>query len=112
PDILEWGNRYGAVELNDTDSMLVFATNFGESFPKGGADVYLEFDYYNTNSMLISTLSFGGGNFYTDPYFIVTPQKEEKAKWKHMYINLTENVSYRFNSPSNEIQFSLVIEEL
>jgi len=112
PDILVWGNKYGEVLLNDSDSLISFIINFETVLPKLGAEVYLEFDYMNTNSMLISTISYGNGNYFDDPYFIVVPQKEGSAVWKHAYIDLKENISYRQTTPINEAQFTLLLDEL
>ncbi|MBW7867591.1 MAG: hypothetical protein H3C31_04605 [Brumimicrobium sp.] len=108
PTILKWGDKYGEIILTDQDSLVMFVTNFGESLPKFGTNVYLEFDYMNTNSALISTIAYGNGDFFVDNYLQVNPQTEGKAVWKHMYINLKENISYRQNVPNNEIQFTLI----
>lgn len=111
PSILKWGNYYGSVELNQQDTLLSVATTFGESFPKQATPVYMELDYINTNSVLTSLISFGNGTYYTDPYIQINPQIPADAKWKHMYINLTEDVSYRVTSPQNEVQFTFLFDK-
>lgn len=108
PEILQWGNKYGEIILTDEDSLVLFVTNFGKQLPKYGTNVYLEFDYMNVNSALISTVSYGNGNFFIDHYLQVNPNLPEEAKWKHMYVDLTENISYRQNTPYNEVQFTLL----
>jgi len=112
PNILKWGNKYGEILLNDNDSLISFVTTFNTVLPKLGTEVYLEFDFMNTNSLLTSTFSYGNGNQHIDPYVIITPQKEGSAVWKHAYIDLKENISYRQSTPINEVQFTLLLDEL
>lgn len=112
PEILVWGNKYGDIQLNDADSSISFVTNFQTVLPKLGAEVFLEFDYMNTNSMLTSTIAYGNGNYHENPYIIVAPQAENEAKWKHAYIDLKENISYHQTTPINEVQFTLILDEL
>jgi hypothetical protein len=57
PDVLQWGNSYGEILLNSTDSVFIGYTNFLQNLPKQGAEVYLEMDYMNSNSMVTSVLS-------------------------------------------------------
>lgn len=111
PNILKWGNKYGEILLNDEDSLISFTTNFETVLPKLGAEVYLEFDYMNTNSALTSTISFGNGNYYDDPYLQINPQKEGKAVWKHAYVDLKENISFRQAAPYNEVKFTMLLDQ-
>ncbi len=112
PSILQWGNKYGEVLLNDADSLISFVTTFGKSLPKYGSEVYLEFDYMNTNSMLTGVVSYGNGDYYTDPFVQVNPQEEGKAVWKHIYLDLKEIVSYRQTTPFNDAQFTILLDEI
>lgn len=111
PEFLQWGNRYGKVELNEIDSIITFMTTFETVLPKLATKVYLEFDYLNTNSMLTSIVSHGNGQFYDDPFLIAAPQEEGKAKWKHAYYNLEKVVSFRQTVPINEAQFQLILDD-
>lgn len=111
PNILVWGNKYGEVKLDDSSSLISFVTNFQTVLPKLGTEVYLEFDFMNTNSLLTSTIAYGNGNYEEDPYVIVPPQKEGKAEWKHIYIDLKENISYHQTTPINEVQFTILLDE-
>lgn len=110
PQFLQWGNYYGSIHLTKQDSVISFVTTFNESFPKQATPIYLELDYFNTNSMLTTLISYGNGSYYSDPYVQINAQKSDDAVWKHMYINFMENVSYRVNSPKNEIEFTLVLD--
>jgi hypothetical protein len=112
PNILVWGNKYGEVLLNDADSLISFVTNFQTVLPKLGSEVYLEFDYMNTNSLLTSLISYGNGNYYEDPYVQINPQQAANAVWKHVYIDLKENISFRQTTPINEAQFTILLDEM
>lgn len=111
PSILQWGNGYGEIQLNNVDSLISFVTTFGEMLPKFGSEVFLEFDYKNTNSMLTGVISHGNGDFFVDPYVQINPQEEGEAVWKHIYLDLREIISYRQSTPINEAQFTLVLDK-
>ncbi|WP_123776112.1 hypothetical protein [Brumimicrobium aurantiacum] len=111
PEFLKWGNNYGEVILMDSSNLLSMITTFNTVLPKLGSEVYLEFDYLNTNSMLTSVISFGNGNYYEDPYILINPQDENEAVWKHVYLDLKEIVSYRQTTPINEASFQFVLDE-
>lgn len=111
PSILKWGNRYGEVLLTDSASLISFVTTFATVMPKLGSEVYLEFDYMNTNSLLTSVLSYGNGNYYEDPFIVINPQEAGEAFWKHAYIDLKEIISYRQFTPINEAGFKLALDE-
>ena len=111
PSILQWGNRYGEVLLTDSASSISFVTTFGTVLPKLATEVYLEFDYMNSNSLLTSVLSYGNGEYYTDPYILINPQDASTAEWKHIYLDLKEIVSYRQTVPINEAGFQLALDD-
>ncbi|MDX1652119.1 MAG: hypothetical protein R3277_06480 [Brumimicrobium sp.] len=110
PAVLKWGNFYGQVILNDTDSLMSALSTFGQVFPKGGAEVYLELDFMNSNSMLTQVISYGNGNYFNDPYIQLNPQ--ETPEWKHIYIDLKEIVSTRNNATFNEIGLTAVLDQV
>lgn len=111
PAFLKWGNKYGEVLLTDSASNLSFVTTFGKVLPKLGSEVYLEFDYINTNSMLTSVISYGNDQYFDDPFILINPQTENQAVWKHAYLDLKEIVSYRQTTPHNDIEFQFVLDE-
>lgn len=111
PSVLQWGNKYGEILLNNSDSLISFVTSFGKILPKYGSEVYLEFDYMNTNSLLTGVISHGNGNLFSDPFVQINPQDEGEAVWKHIYLDLKEIISFRQNTPINEAQFTLVLDE-
>ncbi len=110
PSILEWGGYYGSIELNDTDSLFSGVTTFGEVLPKQGAEIYLEFDYMNSNSLLTGVVSYGNGTYHEDPNIQVNPQ--ETPEWKHIYIDMKEIVSFRTESPFADMNFTAILDEL
>ncbi len=110
PEYLKWGNNYGAIALNNSDSLFSAITTFGEVLPKQGADVFLEMDFINTNSMLTGVVSYGNSTFHEDPHIQLNPQ--DNPVWKHIYIDLKEIISFRNNSPINEMSFTAVLDEL
>lgn len=109
PEILQWGNSYGAIFLNPTDSVFIGYTNFLENLPKQGAEVYLEFDYMNSNSLLTSVLSYSSSSFNDDIHVQVNPQ--EQPVWKHIYLDLKEIISFRMSATTNEQGFTAVLDE-
>lgn len=110
PTVEKWGNYFGKIELNDEDSLFVGYTIFGQSLPPLGAEVYLEFDYLNTNSLLTSVISYGPNFFEDDINIMLNPK--ENPEWRHIYIDLKEIVSVRQNASVNEMGFSAVLDEL
>lgn len=109
PQYLQWGNSYGEVLLDDANSFLSIVSEFVGTMPKQGAEVYLEFDFLNTNSALTSVVSYGNGTFWDDPNIQINPQTN--PVWKHIYIDLKEIVSTRSSSPFNEISFIINLDE-
>ena len=53
-----YGQYYGHINLSLTDSLWTGYTTGEMVLPKGGADVYLEIDYKNTNNILTGVLGF------------------------------------------------------
>lgn len=109
PSIVNWGGYYGSITLNDTDSLFSGVTTFGEALPKQGAEIYLEFDYINTNSLLTGVVSYGNGTYHEDPNIQVNPQ--ENPIWKHIYIDMKEIVSFRTESPFADMNFTAILDE-
>lgn len=110
PAIVQWGGYYGSIELNNTDSLFSGVTTFGQVLPKQGAEVYLEFDYMNSNSLLTGVVSYGNGTYHEDPNIQLNPQDD--PEWKHIYLDLKEIISFRTNSPYNDMSFTAILDEL
>jgi hypothetical protein len=95
PAILQWGNFYGEINLNSIDSMWV---GYSESMnlPRG-QEVYLEVDYYNTNSLITGILGISPTEVKNNRNITINKQNPDNIKWKKIYIDLKEIVS---NSPN------------
>ena len=97
PNILQWGNFYGEVSLNEIDSVWV---GYSESMvlPKG-KEVYLEIDYYNTNNVITGVLGISSTEIKNNRHIRLNDQDPADVKWKKIYIDLKEIIS---NSPNAE----------
>ena len=92
PAILKWGNFYGQVNLNSIDSTWVGYTA-GEMYLPTFADVYLEIDYYNTNSVTTGLLAISSSSIKNNDNIQLNSQDPAEVKWKKIYIDLKELVS-------------------
>jgi hypothetical protein len=106
PEILQDfnGNFFGRINLNNTtDTMWVGTTNFyvdnGSDLPRG-KDVYLEIDYYNTNSIVTGLLAVSPTSTKTNWNIQMNAQNPTTVKWKKIYIDLRELIS---NSEPNAL---------
>jgi hypothetical protein len=91
PSILQWGNFYGRVDLNSLDSTWsAYSDNM--VLPKG-QEVYLEIDYYNTNSLITGLIWISSSSIINNPHILLNSQDPAQVKWKKMYIDLRELVS-------------------
>jgi hypothetical protein len=85
------------VLLNQTDTSWVAYTTEQLQFIKG-KEVYLELDYYNTNSLITGLIYVEQDGTTTNNINIeLNPQEEANVKWKKIYIDLKELIG---NSPS------------
>jgi hypothetical protein len=109
PTILKWGNFYGSITLTDTDSLFLGVTNFGVNLPKQGADVYLEFDYMNSEHIYTRVLSLSPNSIDEDISWRVN--RQDNPEWRKIYIDLKEIVSFRMNATLNEHVFLGFLEE-
>lgn len=100
PAILQWGNFYGFVNLNETDSTWIAYTNFesvNEANLPRGKEVYLEIDYYNTNNVVTGLLWISSSSIQNNTNYQLNDQNPSTVKWKKIYIDLKELIS---NSPA------------
>lgn len=104
PEHLKYGNFYGLVSLNDTDSLWVGYTNSQMFLPF--AESYLEIDYKNSNSLLTSVLDITSGAVSSNQNVILQPQDD--PVWKKMYISLTAIRGNNANASYFEQAFTAV----
>jgi hypothetical protein len=92
------GNFYGKVLLNQSDTSWVAYTTEQLQFIKG-KEVYLELDYFNTNSLITGLIYVSQDGSTTNNINIqLNPQEESNVRWKKIYIDLKELIG---NSPPN-----------
>ena len=114
PSILQWGNFYGFVNLNQTDTTWIAYTNFesvNEADLPRGKEVYLEIDYYNTNNVITGLLWVSPTSIKNNTNYRLNKQDPSKVKWKKIYIDLKELIS---NSPVGtyfEQSFQALLDE-
>jgi hypothetical protein len=114
PAILQWGNYYGLVNLTEADSTWNAYTNFNSineaNLPRG-EEVYLEIDYYNTNSVVTGLLWISPSSIKNNTNYQLNKQAPSAVKWKKIYIDLKELIS---NSPAGtyfEQSFQALLDE-
>lgn len=87
------GNGYGHIHLTQADSLWVGYTI--ENFVlEQGKEVYLEIDYRNSNSLLTGVLGISSSEVKDNPNILLNAQDASSMKWKKIYIDLKEIVSY------------------
>jgi hypothetical protein len=91
-----WG-KYGHLSLTSSDSLWVGRQDLAWPLPKSGAEVYLEFDYKNTNSILTGMLEYQLGGNVVDHGGYTAGQQGTNVKWKKIYIDLKDVAS---NTPN------------
>ena len=96
PTILKYGQRYGWIHLTKSDSIWMGTTS-KMSLPQYGSEVYLEIDYMNTTNLLTGVNSYGNLVFKANPNIQLNAQKDSEKKWKKIYIDLKEIISFSTN---------------
>ena len=108
--ILKYGNYCGKITLNASDSLWLGRTTGGLDLPKGGKEVYLEIDYYNTNSITTGLVVVTPTGVTDNPDIQLNKQPLETVQWKKIYIDLKELVSYSSTATSYEISFKALFD--
>ena len=109
PLILEYGNNYGEVNLNLTDSTWVAFTEQLQ-YIQIGKEVYLEIDYYNTNAMITGLIAISPSSVINNQNVQLNPQDPASVKWKKIYIDLKEVVSNSSAQADFRISFQSLID--
>jgi len=110
PAILKYGNFYGRVDLNPTDSIWDAITSELWNIPKG-RDVYIEIDYYNTNSLLTGIKAINNAGFNANIHVLLNPQELSQIVWKKIYIDIREIVGYSVNYNEFALMLTSVLSE-
>jgi len=110
PSILQWGN-YGEVNLNTIDSNWIAYTDEHFNLPKGGNEVYLEIDYYNSNSLITGVIGISSNSVNNNQNIQLNAQDIANLKWKKIYIDLKEIVSNSSDAEYFEMSFQALLDE-
>ncbi|MEO9256806.1 MAG: hypothetical protein ABI207_00415 [Crocinitomicaceae bacterium] len=110
PSILKYGAYFGEVDLTTQDSLWDAITSDQLVLPPG-REVYLEIDYYTTNSILtgINAYNVSGGTSTQNPNILINQQSADKVVWKKIYIDLNEIVSYDINANYFKIALTSIL---
>lgn len=110
PDIVKYGTNCGLIELNSIDSLYKGITSTNMNLPRN-EDVYLEIDYMNTNSIAMGVIAENSsGSQEHTPLVLMNAQDIETLKWKKIYIDLREDVSFEVNATSYEIYLISILD--
>lgn len=109
PAVMKW-NRYGICRLNDSNSTWIAYTNEELNLPKG-KEVYLELDYYNTNSLVTGVVALPVGSApKNNLYITLNAQSNINVRWKKIYIDLKEIVSNSVGANSFLMSFQSALD--
>lgn len=111
PSIIQPFNnsKFGRISLDGTENKWVAFTD-DLQLPKA-AEVYLELDYHNTNSVLTGVLGIGVTGVQENPNIQLNPQAASEVKWKKIYIDLREIVSNSPNAEYFKVSFQSILDE-
>lgn len=112
PEIVKYGDKCGAIFLNEVDSLYTASTQSMMDLPKG-RDVYLEIDYRNSNFLDMGVIAryFDGSVNEHNPLVRMNGQDAGTEVWKKIYIDLKDDVSVELAATSYEIFFVSLLEE-
>lgn len=112
PLILKYGNNYGHVALTSPESFWVAKTNGQLVLPKNGKEIYLEIDYYNTNSVTTGLMAVTPSGNIGNPNVRLNKQDISSIQWKKIYIDLKEVVTYSQSASYFEVTFEAVFDAI
>lgn len=98
PQYAQWG-FYGELNLSDAQDLWI-GDSESMSLPQQNSEVYLEIDYYNTNSLDTRLLAYVGTDVTERPNIRLNAQSADDIQWKKIYIELREVVSGSTNATS------------
>lgn len=105
------GNSFGRVTLTESLNTWIASTELDQVLPKGGAEVYLEVDYHNTESLLTGVLAVDGGGVTSNPNIMMNAQDPSEVEWKKIYIDLSTIISGSISAVHFEHSFEAVLGE-
>lgn len=100
----------GHIALTLSDSLWTGYSNDQLQLPIGGAEVYLEIDYKNSNNLLTGVLGISAGSTKINPNIQLNQQNPSNWEWKKIYIDLKEIVSSSSTAEYFEIYLQALID--
>ena len=107
---LKYGNFYGSVKLDATNSLFLGYTVGKLPLPKG-KEVYLEIDYRSTNHLITGLIEVSAAKIEDHVNIQMNGQPNDNVVWKKIYIDLKELVSATVNAEYYEISFRAPLDE-
>lgn len=104
------GNDYGHIIFTTTNALYEAQSIEEFILPGSGAEVYLEIDYRNTNSLLTGLVQYGD-TYKVHPNISLNGQDPSEWKWKKIYIDMKEIASYATNVDFFKLYFKGQIDE-
>ena len=82
-------------------------TTTNSSLPQG-KNIYLELDYLNTTNLLTGVYISNNSGISYNPNVTLNSQIKSNLKWKKVYIDLRQMVSYSINNSIFEQYFNVI----
>ena len=104
---LKYGNNYGKILVTKEKNIWQGKTNTNSSLP-AGKNIYLELDYLNTENLLTGVFvsNYSGMNY--NPNVTLNAQDRTNLRWKKVYIDLRQMISYSINGSIFEQYFNVI----
>lgn len=104
------GNDYGHIIFTSANTLYEAQSTDDLYLPDGGAEVYLEIDYRNSNSLLTGLVQYGD-TYKVHPNVSLNAQDASAWKWKKIYIDLKDIASYATNVDYFKLYFKGLLDD-
>lgn len=104
---LKFGNNYGRIIVSKNKPAWQGKTTTNSSLPQG-KNIYLEVDYLNTTNLLTGVYISNNSGISYNPNVTLNSQIKSNLKWKKVYIDLRQMVSYSINNSIFEQYFNVI----
>lgn len=103
---LKYGNNYGQIVVTTKNPNWLGKTTTNSSLPQG-KNIYLELDYLNTTNLVTGVYVSNTSGVSYNPNITLNGQDKNNLKWKKVYIDLRQMVSYSMAGSIFEQYFSI-----
>ena len=103
---LKFGNNYGRIIVSKNKPVWQGKTTTNSSLPQG-KNIYLELDYLNTTNLLTGVYIYNNSGISYNPNVTLNSQSKSNLKWKKVYIDLRQMISYSINGSIFEQYFNV-----